>query len=88
MTICIHDATVAETAAATEGSAAERILWTIMAQYGASSDIVHGTASGHESFEANPRLGRAVVEECLRVGEETLTALLKQGVKNGEFDLH
>jgi AcrR family transcriptional regulator len=79
---------LAQTAAAKEGSAAERILGTIMAQYGASSDIVHGTASGHEVFEANLRLGRAVVDECLRTGEEILTGLLKQGVKKGEFDLH
>jgi hypothetical protein len=74
-------------AARKKGSASERIHATIMAQYGASSDIVHGTASGHEVFEANLRLGHAVVEECLRGGEQILTGLLKQGIRDGEFDL-
>jgi len=49
-----------ETAAAKKGSAEERILATVMAQYGATYDIVHGTASGHELFQANLQLGRAV----------------------------
>ena len=78
---------LAETAAAKKRSAAERIRATVMAQYGATSDIVHGTASGHELFEANLRLGGAVVEECLRHGEELLTRLLQQGIRDGEFDL-
>lgn len=59
----------------------------ILAQYGASSDIVHGTASGHEVFEVNLRLGRAFVEECLRHGEQLLAGLLKRGIRDGEFDL-
>jgi hypothetical protein len=59
-----------------------------MAQYGASSDIVHGTASGHEVFEAHLKLGGAFVKECLRHGEEILTSLLKRGIRDGEFDLH
>ena len=79
---------LAETAAAKKRSAAERVRATVMAQYGATSDIVHGTASGHEVFEANLQLGRAVVEECLRHGEEVLTRLLQQGIRDGEFDLH
>jgi hypothetical protein len=49
--------------------------------------LVHGTASGHELFEANLQLGRAVVEECLRQGEQVLTGLLQQGIRDGEFDL-
>src|SRR3984893_3547939 len=57
---------LAETAAAKEGSAAERIRAMVRAHCGATSDIVHGTASGHELFQANLRLGGAVVEECLR----------------------
>jgi hypothetical protein len=56
-----------------------------MAQYGATSDIVHGTASGHELFQANLQLGRAVVEECLRHGEKLLNRLLEQGIRDGEF---
>ncbi|HSZ01256.1 MAG TPA: TetR/AcrR family transcriptional regulator [Terriglobales bacterium] len=76
---------LAETAAAKKGSAEERILATVMAQYGATSDIVHGTASGHELFQANLQLGRAVVEECLRHGEKLLNRLLEQGIRDGEF---
>jgi AcrR family transcriptional regulator len=78
---------LAEIAAAKKGSAAERILATLMAQYGTTSDIVHGTASGHELFQANLQLGRAVVEECLRHGEKLLTRLLQQGIRDGEFKL-
>src|SRR5467141_4808652 len=58
-----------ETAAAKKGAAKERILATVMAQYGATSDIVNGTASGHELFQANLQLRRTAVEECLRHGE-------------------
>jgi hypothetical protein len=58
-----------------------------MAQYGATSDIVHGTASGHELFQANLKLGRVVVEECLRHGEKLLKRLLEQGIRDGEFKL-
>jgi len=76
---------LAETAAAKKGSAEERILATVMAQYCATSDIVHGTASGHELFQANLQLGRAVVEECLRHGERLLTRLVQQGIRDGEF---
>jgi AcrR family transcriptional regulator len=83
----LQSRSLAEMAARKKGSASERIQATIMAQYGASSDIVHGTASGHEVFEANLRLGHAVVEECLRGGEQILTGLLKQGIRDGEFDL-
>jgi AcrR family transcriptional regulator len=79
---------LAETAIAKKGTAAERILATVMAQYGATSDIVHGTASGHELFQANLQLGRAVVEECLRHGEKLLTRLLQQGIRDGEFKVH
>jgi len=82
-----HSWNLAEAAAAKEGSAAERILATLMAQYGATSDIVHGTASGHELFQANLRLGRAMVEECLRHGEKLVTLLLQQGIRDGEFKL-
>jgi AcrR family transcriptional regulator len=82
-----HSWNLAETAAAKNGSAAERILATVMAQYGATSDIVHGTASGHELFQANLQLGRTVVEECLRHGEKLLTRLLQQGIRDGEFKL-
>jgi AcrR family transcriptional regulator len=78
---------LAETAAAKKGSAAERIRATVVAQYGATSDIVHGTASGHELFEANLELGGAVVQQCLRHGEKLLTGLLQQGIRDGEFDL-
>jgi len=78
---------LAETAAAKNGSAAERIRATVMAQYGATSDIVHGTPSGHELFQANLHLGRVVVEECLRHGEKLLTRLLEQGIRDGEFKL-
>jgi len=78
---------LAETAAAEKGSAAERILATVMAQYGATSDIVHGTASGHELFQANLQLGRAVVKECLSHGEKLLNRLLQQGIRDGEFKL-
>jgi len=84
----VHSRNLAETAAAKKGSAAERMHATVMAQYGATSDIVHGTASGHELFAANLQLGAAVVEECLRQGEEILTRLLQQGIRDGEFDLH
>jgi len=76
---------LAETAAAKKGSAAERIRAMVLAQYGATSDIVHGTASGHELFQANLRLGGAVVEECLRHGEKLLTGLLQQGARDDEF---
>jgi hypothetical protein len=58
-----------------------------MAQYGTTSDIVHGTASGHELFQANLQLGAAVVEQCLRHGEKLLTRLLEQGIRDREFDL-
>jgi AcrR family transcriptional regulator len=78
---------LAETAAAKNGSAAKRILVTVVAQYGATSDIVHGAASGHELFQANLQLGRAVAEECLRHGEKILNGLLQQGIRDGEFDL-
>jgi AcrR family transcriptional regulator len=81
-----HSRNLAETAAAQKGSAAERILATVMAQYGATSDIVHGTASGHELFEANLELGQVVVERCLRHGEKLLTGLLQRGTRNGEFN--
>src|SRR3981189_191885 len=83
-----HSPNLAETAAAKKGSAAERMHAMVMAQYGATSDIVHGTASGHELFEANLQLGGTVVEECLAHGEEILTRLLHQGIRDGEFDLH
>ena len=82
-----HSWKLAETAAAKNGSAAERILAMVVAQYGATSDIVHGTASGHELFQANLQLGRAVVKECLRHGEKLLTRLLQQGIRDGEFKL-
>jgi len=83
-----HSRNLAETAAAKKGSAAERMHAMVMAQYGATSDIVHGTASGHELFEANLQLGGTVVEECLAHGEEILTRLLHQGIRDGEFNLH
>ncbi len=83
----MHSWSLAEITAAKKGSAAERIIATLMAQYGTTSDIVHGTASGHELFQANLQLGRAVVEECLRHGEKLLTRLLEQGVRNGEFKM-
>jgi AcrR family transcriptional regulator len=76
---------LAETAAAKKGSAKERILATVVAQYGATSDIVHGTPSGHELFQANLKLGRVVVEECLHHGEKLLNRLLQQGIRDGEF---
>jgi AcrR family transcriptional regulator len=82
-----HSWNLAEAAAAKKGSAAERIRAMVLAQYGATSDIVHGTESGHELFQANLQLGRAVVEECLRHGEKLLTDLLQQGIRNGEFNL-
>src|SRR4029077_8026342 len=47
-----HSWSLADTAAAKKGPAADRIRAMVMAQYGATSDIVHGTASGHEVFEA------------------------------------
>jgi len=59
----------------------------VLTQYGVTSDIVHGTPSGHELFQANLQLGRAVVEECLRHGQKLLTRLLQQGIRDGEFDL-
>jgi AcrR family transcriptional regulator len=80
-----HSWILAETAAAKKGSAKQRILATVMAQYGATSDIVHGTVSGHELFQANLQLGRTAVEECLRHGEALLTRLLEQGIRDGEF---
>jgi AcrR family transcriptional regulator len=78
---------LAENAAAMKGSATERIRAMVMTQYGATSDVVHGTASGHELFQANLQLGGAVVEECLRHGEKLLTGLLRRGIRDGEFDL-
>jgi AcrR family transcriptional regulator len=84
----VHSRNLAEAAAAKKGPAAERMHAMVMAQYGATSDIVHGTASGHELFKANLQLGGAVVEECLRHGEEILNRLLQQGIRDGEFDLH
>jgi AcrR family transcriptional regulator len=78
---------LAEAAAAKNGSAAERIRATVMAQYGATSDVIHGTPSGHELFQANLQLGRVVVEECLRHGEKLLNRLLEQGIRDGEFKL-
>jgi AcrR family transcriptional regulator len=78
---------LAETAAAKKGSAAKRILATVVAQYGATSDIVHGAASGHELFQANLQLGRVVAEECQRHGQKILNGLLQQGVRDSEFDL-
>jgi AcrR family transcriptional regulator len=83
-----HSWNLAETAAAKKGSAAERMHALVMAQYGTTSEIVHGTASGHELFGANLQLGGAVVEKCLRHGEELLKRLLQQGIRDGEFDLH
>jgi AcrR family transcriptional regulator len=83
-----HSWNLAETASAKNGSAAERIHATVMAQYGATSDIVHGAASGHELFQANLQLGRVVVEKCLRHGEKLLTRLLEQGIRDREFKLH
>ena len=83
-----HSRDLAETAAAKKGSAAERICAAVVAQYGATSDIVHGTASGHELFQANLDLGAAVVEECLQHGERLIARLLQQGIRDGEFDLH
>src|SRR5258707_13499400 len=59
----------------------------VMAQNVETYDIVQDTASGHEVFEANLQLGRAVVEECLCNGEKLLTGLLQQGIRDGEFDL-
>ena len=82
-----HSWNLAETAAAKKGSAAERIRAMVLAQYGATSDIVHGTESGHELFQANLQLGRSVVEECLRHGEKLLADLLQQGIRNGEFSI-
>jgi AcrR family transcriptional regulator len=83
----VHSQALAEKGAATEGTAAERIQAMIMAQYGATSDIVHGTASGHEVFEATLKLGSDLVEQCLRRGEEILMDLLQQGIQNAEFNL-
>ncbi len=74
-----YSRSLAETAAAKKGSAAERIEAMIMAQYGASSDIVHGTASGSEVFEANLKLGNNFEEQCTLHGESILTGLLQQG---------
>src|SRR5205814_6426685 len=81
----LQTSSLAETAAAKKGSAKDRILAAVVAQYGATSDIVHGTPSGHELFQANLKLGRGVVEECLRHGEKLLTRLLEQGIRDGEF---
>ncbi len=83
----VHSWNLAETAAAKKGSAAERIRAMVLAQYGVTSDIVHGTPSGHELFQANLQFGRAVVEACLRHGEKLLTRLLQQGIRDGEFEL-
>jgi AcrR family transcriptional regulator len=83
----VHSWNLAETAAAKKGPAAERIRAMIMTQYGVTADIVHGTPSGHELFQANLQFGRSVVEECLRHGEKLLTGLLQQGIRDGEFDL-
>src|SRR5260370_41351884 len=74
-------------AAAKKGRAAERIRAMLMTQYGVTADIVHGTPSGHELFQANLHFGRAVVEECLRHGEKLLTGLLQHGIRDGEFEL-
>jgi AcrR family transcriptional regulator len=82
-----YSRSLAEIAAAKKGSAADRIEAMIMAQYGASSDIVHGTASGSEVFEANLSLGNNFEEQCTLHGESLLTDLLKKGIKNGEFNL-
>src|SRR5260370_23866273 len=82
-----YSQSLAEKGAAIDGTAAERIQAMIMEQYGATSDIVHGTASGHEVFEANLRLGNGFVEQCLRHGEQILIDLLQRGVANGEFNL-
>jgi hypothetical protein len=49
----------------------------IMTQYGATSDIVHGTASGHEVFEANLKLGNNFEEQYTHHGEKIVTGLLK-----------
>jgi AcrR family transcriptional regulator len=73
--------------AATEGTAAERIQAMILSQYGATSDVVHGTKSGHEVFEANLKLGAKFVEQCILHAERILTELLQQGIRDGEFDL-
>jgi AcrR family transcriptional regulator len=78
---------LAETAAAKEGTAAERIHAIIMAQYGATSDIVHGTASGHEVFEANLKFGNDFEEQCILHGESILIDLLQKGIQNAEFNL-
>src|ERR1700730_10287068 len=75
-----YSRSLAESAAAKKGSAAERIEAMIMAQYGASSDIVHGTASGSEVFEANLKLGNNFEERCMLHGESILTDLLQQGI--------
>jgi AcrR family transcriptional regulator len=83
----VHSWNLAEAAAAKKGSVAERIRAMVLAQYGVTSDIVHGTPSGHELFQANLQFGRAVVEECLRHGQKLLTRLLQQGIRDGEFDL-
>ena len=82
-----YSRSLAEIAAAKKGSAADRIEAMIMAQYGASSDIVHGTASGAEVFEANLRLGNNFEEQCTLHGESLLIDLLKKGIQNGEFNL-
>jgi len=51
----VHSRNLAETAAANKGSAAERMHATVMAQYGATSDIVHATAAAM-SFLSNLQL--------------------------------
>jgi AcrR family transcriptional regulator len=83
-----YSQSLAEKAAATEGTAAERIQAMILSQYGATSDIVHGTTSGHEVFQANLKFGCKCVEECIHHAERILTGLLQKGIQDGEFDLH
>jgi AcrR family transcriptional regulator len=83
-----YSQSLAEKGAATEGTAAERIQAMILLQYGATSDIVHGTTSGHEVFQANLKFGCKCVEECILHAERILTGLLQKGIQDGEFDLH
>jgi AcrR family transcriptional regulator len=83
-----YSQSLAEKAAATEGTASERIQGMILSQYGATSDIVHGTTSGHEVFQANLKLGCKFVEECILHAERILSGLLQKGIQDGEFDLH
>jgi AcrR family transcriptional regulator len=82
-----YSQSLAEKGAATEGTAAERIQEMILSQYGATSDIVHGTTSGHEVFQANLKLGSKFVDECILHAERILSELLQKGIQDGEFDL-